>query len=103
MMMSEAAKALGGELIGKDTLFTAVSKDTRSIAAGDLYIAIKGDQYDGHAFVQQAGEAGAAGALVSYVEGSTMEPLAAAEACFRPKTVLACVVMRRRTASPRTR
>ena len=68
MMMSEAAKALGGELIGKDALFTAVSKDTRSIAAGDLYIAIKGDRFDGHAFVQQASKAGAAGALVSDVE-----------------------------------
>ncbi len=68
MMMSEAAKALGGELIGADTRFTAVSKDTRSIAAGDLYIAIKGDRFDGHAFIQQAGKAGAAGALVSEVE-----------------------------------
>ena len=63
MMMSEAAKALGGELIGADTRFTAVSKDTRSIAAGDLYIAIKGDRFDGHAFIRQAGKAGAAGAL----------------------------------------
>lgn len=65
MLMSQAAQALKGELIGADTLFTCVSKDTRSLAGGSLYVAIKGDCFDGHDFVGQAGAAGAAGALVS--------------------------------------
>lgn len=65
MRMSQAASALDGELIGGDQLFTSVSKDTRDIASGALYVAIKGERFDGHAFIEQAGAAGATGALVS--------------------------------------
>jgi UDP-N-acetylmuramoyl-tripeptide--D-alanyl-D-alanine ligase len=65
MLMSQAANALNGELTGADVLFTSVSKDTRDIVNGSLYVAIKGESFDGHEFVEQAGVAGAAGALVS--------------------------------------
>jgi UDP-N-acetylmuramoyl-tripeptide--D-alanyl-D-alanine ligase len=65
MMMSQAANALGGELTGTDVMFTSVSKDTRDIASGSLYVAIEGERFDGHEFVEQASAAGAAGALVS--------------------------------------
>lgn len=65
MMLSQAADILNARLLGNDVLFTAVSKDTRSIEKGDLYIAIKGDRFDGHDFIAQAGDAGAVGALVS--------------------------------------
>ena len=65
MLMSQAANALNGELIGTDVLFTSVSKDTRDIVSGSLYVAIKGERFDGHEFVGQAGAAGASGALVS--------------------------------------
>lgn len=41
------------------------SIDSRSVAPGDLFIAIKGDRFDGHAFVETAFEAGAVAALVS--------------------------------------
>ena len=65
MLMSQAAVAVNGELIGQDVPFTAVSKDSRDIDAGSLYVAIRGERFDGHAFVAQAQDAGAAGALVS--------------------------------------
>ncbi len=65
MLMSQAAAALEGELTGSDVMFTSVSKDTRDLAGGSLYVAIKGERFDGHDFVAQAGAAGAAGALVS--------------------------------------
>ena len=65
MLMSQAARALSGELVGADARFTSVSKDTRDLVDGSLYVAIRGDHFDGHAFVEQAGAAGAAGALVS--------------------------------------
>lgn len=68
MLMSEAASVLNGELIGGDILFTAVSKDSRDIAGGSLYVAIKGDRFDGHEFVEQANAAGASGALVSELQ-----------------------------------
>lgn len=44
---------------------TGISKDTRSLRPGDLYIALRGDQFDGHDFVAKAFEKGAAGALVA--------------------------------------
>ncbi|MEM1057766.1 MAG: UDP-N-acetylmuramoyl-tripeptide--D-alanyl-D-alanine ligase [Verrucomicrobiota bacterium] len=42
-----------------------VGKDTRDLRPGDLYVALKGERFDGHAFLPQAAEAGAAAALVS--------------------------------------
>jgi UDP-N-acetylmuramoyl-tripeptide--D-alanyl-D-alanine ligase len=45
-------------------LVTGVSHDTRTLKPGDLYIAIRGDNFDGHAFVGDAFMKGAAGALV---------------------------------------
>ncbi|MBM3612752.1 MAG: UDP-N-acetylmuramoylalanyl-D-glutamyl-2,6-diaminopimelate--D-alanyl-D-alanine ligase [Alphaproteobacteria bacterium] len=42
-----------------------VSIDSRTIAAGDLFVALRGDTHDGHRFVSDAFEAGAAAAMVS--------------------------------------
>ncbi len=72
MMLSQAANALNAELLGSDVLFTAVSKDTRTIKSGDLYVAIKGDRFDGHDYIAQADEAGAVGALVSQQQSIAM-------------------------------
>ncbi len=47
-----------------DQLVTGISHDTRTLKPGDLYVAIRGDQFDGHAFVRAAFEKGAVGALV---------------------------------------
>lgn len=41
------------------------SIDSRTVAAGDLFFAVTGEQFDGHQFVQQALRAGAAAAVVS--------------------------------------
>ncbi|MBR5130620.1 MAG: UDP-N-acetylmuramoyl-L-alanyl-D-glutamate--2,6-diaminopimelate ligase [Alphaproteobacteria bacterium] len=47
-----------------------VSKDTRTLQLGDLYIAIRGDNVDGHAFVKTAVQKGACACLVDHlVEG----------------------------------
>ncbi len=43
---------------------TGVSKDTRTLTPGDLYIALRGENFDGHDFVAAAFSKGAAGALV---------------------------------------
>jgi UDP-N-acetylmuramoyl-tripeptide--D-alanyl-D-alanine ligase len=45
-------------------MVTGVSQDTRTLKPGDLYVAIRGEQFDGHAFVADAFAKGAAGALV---------------------------------------
>ena len=60
---AEAAEATGGQRVG-DWAATGVSIDSRSIAPGDLFVALKGPSFDGHDFVAAALEAGAAAAMV---------------------------------------
>jgi UDP-N-acetylmuramoyl-tripeptide--D-alanyl-D-alanine ligase len=65
----EIAAATGGQVSGGDFTISDVSIDTRSIGAGDLFVALAGAR-DGHEFVGPAMAKGAAGALVSQaVEG----------------------------------
>lgn len=63
-MLSDCAKAVQGTLIGEDRAIESVSLDTRAIKPGQLYIAVKGHNFDGNEFVDQAEEAGAAAAIV---------------------------------------
>ncbi|MGZ4037966.1 MAG: Mur ligase domain-containing protein, partial [Bacteroidia bacterium] len=64
MMLSEIAACVHGELIGDDVAISSVSIDTRAIEPGQLYIAIKGHNFDGNEFVEQAEQAGAVAAIV---------------------------------------
>lgn len=63
-------KHLGGR---KDDLLYGVSTDTRHIAPGELFVALKGENFDGHDFVAEAVEREAAGVLVSKNVGSLPE------------------------------
>ena len=45
--------------------FGRVSTDTRTIARGDLFVALVGERFDAHEFLRQAVESGAAGLVVS--------------------------------------
>ena len=69
MHLSQAAEALTAPLIGEEALFTNVSTDTRTLDAGSLFIAIRGDHVDGHDFIERAVEKRAAGALVDRASG----------------------------------
>ncbi|QSP96164.1 UDP-N-acetylmuramoyl-tripeptide--D-alanyl-D-alanine ligase [Marinobacter salinisoli] len=44
--------------------FTGVSTDTRALAPGELFVALRGDNFDGHRFLQKAKERGAVAAVV---------------------------------------
>jgi UDP-N-acetylmuramyl pentapeptide synthase len=58
-------EAAGGRLDGHPPAeITGISIDSRSVARGEAFVAIRGDRFDGHDFVQTALEAGAALALV---------------------------------------
>ncbi|MDP2826391.1 MAG: UDP-N-acetylmuramoyl-tripeptide--D-alanyl-D-alanine ligase [Sulfuritalea sp.] len=65
MRIREAAHAIGALAQGADADFGGVSTDSRSIAAGELFVALKGDNFDGHAYVEDVLARGAAGALVA--------------------------------------
>ncbi len=60
---AEIAKATGGKCPGSWTA-SGVSIDSRSVSKGDLFVALKGPNFDGHAYVTAALKAGAAAALV---------------------------------------
>ncbi len=60
---ADAATATGGSNAA-DWAATGVSIDTRSLAAGDLFVALRGPNHDGHDFVRAALERGAAAAVV---------------------------------------
>jgi UDP-N-acetylmuramyl-tripeptide synthetase/UDP-N-acetylmuramoyl-tripeptide--D-alanyl-D-alanine ligase len=62
---AEFLKAVAGEAIGAPGKITGVSIDSRTVAAGDAFFAIAGDRFDGHAFVADALQKGAAVAVVS--------------------------------------
>ncbi|MEM7211913.1 MAG: Mur ligase domain-containing protein, partial [Pseudomonadota bacterium] len=57
-----AAAATGGNIIGTWSNVTGISIDTRELKPGDLFIALKGISHDGHVYVKQALDAGAAAA-----------------------------------------
>ena len=64
---AEIAGIAGGRVMSGDPAraIDRWSIDSRSIAPGDLFVAIRGDRFDGHDFVAAALAAGAAGAVVT--------------------------------------
>ncbi len=64
LTLDEIAAVLGAARIGANVEFFGVSTDSRKIAQGDLFVALKGANFDGSEFVSVAGQAGAAAAIV---------------------------------------
>lgn len=65
-LVDEICQAVSGKVcrVGADA-FGGISTDTRKVKAGDLFVALVGETFDGHQFVEQAFERGAVGAIVS--------------------------------------
>lgn len=64
-LLSEIAQAVHGDLVGEDSLATGVSTDSRQIPKGALFVALKGERFDAHDFLDAAKAAEAAGVLVA--------------------------------------
>ena len=84
MDTATAARAIAGTLSGPNVSFDRVTTDSRSLQAGDLFVALKGERFDGHDFVAQALRDGAvaavvsvdrAGALAGHADGSLLADL----------------------------
>ena len=65
MLLSQAVQILGATMEGNDVRFTSVSTDSRKIEAGCLFIALRGENFDGAAFVANAARDGALAAMVN--------------------------------------
>lgn len=64
MALQQATQIVHGEMHGDDVSFSSISTDSRQLKPGDLYIALQGERFDGHDFIQQAQDAGAVAAVV---------------------------------------
>lgn len=64
MTLSQLAQILGCTPLDSNIEFQGVSIDTRTLLPGNLFIAIKGEQFDGHDFVEKAAKNGASAVLV---------------------------------------
>jgi UDP-N-acetylmuramoyl-tripeptide--D-alanyl-D-alanine ligase len=78
MTLAEAGSLLGARHSGGDALFSGVSTDSRSLQRGELFVALRGERFDGHEFLDAARAAGAAGAVVDVAyDGHARLPLLA--------------------------
>ena len=65
MMLSEIAKAVNGQMLGADTEVFSIGSDSRNIIKNQLFVAIKGEKFDGNTYATEAIKQGAAAVLVS--------------------------------------
>ncbi len=75
MDLHEAAQGIGAEALGADARFCAVSSDTRTIGEGALFVALRGERFDGHEYLAAARARGAAAAMVDRRGASGDAPL----------------------------
>ena len=75
MSIREAAADLGAVIVNggikSEVVLTGVSTDSRSIGPGELFVALRGESFDGHDYVEAALGRGAAAALVSREVGTS--------------------------------
>lgn len=69
MSLGEAAMALEACRMGADVVFGGAGSDSRSVAAGELFVALRGERFDGHAFLGAAKNRGAVAAMVDEKSG----------------------------------
>lgn len=74
------ARACDGRLEGADRVFAAVSSDSRTLTAGDLFVALRGPRFNGNEFVGAALAAGAAAAVVDAPQPVAIAQIVVADA-----------------------
>ena len=67
LTIRELLEAVNGRLLGEfsdlETTVSKVETDSRTITPGSLFLPLVGERFDGHAYINAALEAGAAGCL----------------------------------------
>ncbi len=75
LALAELCAPLAAELVGADTTFDNVCTDSREAAAGDLFVALRGEHFDAHDFLPQVEAAGVAAVLVARRDGTRLPAL----------------------------
>ncbi len=91
--LQDVLTATGGTLVrrGRADAFDGVSTDSRTLAAGSLFVPLKGPRFDGHDYLAQAAGAGAAGILVERGREGLVKGLAAGTAAVSVADTLAAL------------
>ena len=79
LSLSELRQPLEGQLHGADCDILGVSTDSRTLHDGDLFVALRGEHFDGQEYVSQANSVGATAALVRQVVASPLPQLQVAD------------------------
>ena len=79
LSLSELRQPLEGQLHGADCDILGVSIDSRTLHDGDLFVALRGEHFDGQEYVSQANSVGATAALVRQVVASSLPQLQVAD------------------------
>lgn len=66
LRLSDVARQTNGRLVGADVAVNGVATDSRTLKSGALYVALRGERFDGHDFAGAAKAAGAAAELVDH-------------------------------------
>ncbi|XPF93881.1 UDP-N-acetylmuramoyl-tripeptide--D-alanyl-D-alanine ligase [Colwellia sp. RE-S-Sl-9] len=66
LTLSTIASAVNGQLIGNDLSIDNITTDSRSLNKGDLFLALKGPNFDGHKFVEQAEKSGCLALIIDH-------------------------------------
>src|SRR6516165_8791614 len=77
--LSGFAQLCGGRLSGADAPYTEVVSDSRTLQAGQLFIALKGPNFNGRDFLAAALAAGAAGAVVDAAQPVSLPQIVVAD------------------------
>jgi UDP-N-acetylmuramoyl-tripeptide--D-alanyl-D-alanine ligase len=88
--LKELAEATGGKMAGDPgATATGVSTDSRQVAAGQLFVALRGERFDGHEFVAASAEKGVNIVLVDDAWAEANELPAGTSAVVVPDTLRA--------------
>ncbi|MGE0482790.1 MAG: UDP-N-acetylmuramoyl-tripeptide--D-alanyl-D-alanine ligase [Gammaproteobacteria bacterium] len=79
MQLAAAARILEARLEGTDARFTGVGTDTRKLAHGQLFFALRGPRFDAHELIPAAVAAGAAAAVVEHPVESILPTIEVAD------------------------
>ena len=93
MTAADLAAAAGGQIVSGDpaAVIGRIVIDSRTVNPGDFFVAIKGERFDGHAFLGEVHQRGAAGVMVhggAGVESESAAPLDARQLKRAPLIVL---------------
>ena len=66
--LSKVANWTGGRLLAgsASAMVANICTDSRALKRGDLFVALRGENYDGHKFIEEAAKLGAVGAVVEH-------------------------------------